>query len=190
MYNGKSQIKARTWRREAKDDQSYGFATGRLRVLEQFMLTHEDLVLFSDRTTDLHVLHDILDNAEYPAADKLDLRFSLEERKVDHEIIEVAPASQLPRVLLLEKDYHNAKWILKQVLLSARAEEGKEAHAAKFGEQLSDLDDEDIDLSFEQLLDRAESLQDKEARDAVQHAEVLAKPDGIPIDSKGKGGGS
>lgn len=115
---------ARSWRRIPSNDALFAHATGRIRVLETKLLKQEELTLFSDRMTNPGVLNDILDRADFPLGQTLDERFSLEEKKTDRELKEMAGRSQLPKILLLEKDYHNAKWMLKQLLLAAQSDSG------------------------------------------------------------------
>lgn len=116
----KNNINIRSWNRDIRNDQLFAYATGRISILETKLLKHEELTLFSDRLTNLTILNDILDRADYPLARTLEERFNLEEKKIDKELKEMASRSLLPRVLLLEKDYHNAKWMLKKLLLSAQ----------------------------------------------------------------------
>ncbi len=129
----KTKGRPRSWHRQVTQDQRFGHATGRLRVLEGLLLHHDELTLFSDRTTDLAVLGDILDRAAYPQAETLDERYAREEERIDALIKEVAAQSVLPQVLLLEKDYHNVKWMLKSLLLQARHE--VKAQGAKIGQE-------------------------------------------------------
>lgn len=168
--NKEHTVQCRKWVRESKNDPMFAYATGRIRVLENNLLKHEELTLFSDRMTNLAILNDILDKAHYPLAKTLDGRFVLEERQTDAELKEMAGRTILPRILLLEKDYHNAKWMLKQLMLAASAEQG--SGQSQPVSDLNHVDSADKDESvaenheFSTIISGDEKVQ-REALDAI-----------------------
>ncbi len=106
-----------TWQRKAKNEISFAHATGRLRAKANLRLPKETLLSFADPHVELKRLHEALDHAGYPAADTLEERLEL-KRTTDLEMLKrVTNRNTLPVAMALPNDFHNLKWLLKNVLL-------------------------------------------------------------------------
>lgn len=107
----------RSWLRKAENDVRFAHATGRLRSLAVANMTAETLLRFSDNTTSVQQLHEFLDQANYPAASTLEERIEKGAAKNLFLLRETAVRTSLPEIFALDSNFHNLKWLLKNLLL-------------------------------------------------------------------------
>lgn len=106
-----------TWQRKLENEISFAHATGRLRAKAGLRLPTETLLSFADPHVAPKRLHEALDHAAYPVADTLEERLEL-KKIADLELLKsVTNRNTLPEALALPNDFHNLKWLLKNILL-------------------------------------------------------------------------
>lgn len=106
-----------TWQRKAENEISFAHATGRLRAKASLRLPNDVLLSFADPQVALKRLHEALDHAAYPAADTLEERLELKKAADLVMLRNVTNRNTLPVALALPNDFHNLKWLLKNILL-------------------------------------------------------------------------
>lgn len=109
------------WLRKAKNDVRFAHATGRLRSLAAAYMSEETLLRFSDNATSIQQLHEFLDQANYPAAATLEARVELGARMNLLMLKATAVRTLLPAAFALESNFHNLKWLIKNLLLHKEA---------------------------------------------------------------------
>lgn len=115
----------KTWQRKLENEISFAHATGFLRAKAGLRLSADTLLSFADPHVALKRLHEALDHALYPVADTLEERLELKKVADLNMLKSVTNRNTLPVALALPNDFHNLKWLLKNVLLS-QAEEKKQ----------------------------------------------------------------
>ncbi len=108
-------------------DPRFAYAAGRIGVLETRLLSFEQLMPFADNTVQPSELHQILDSAGYPEHETLESRVDLMEQVLYDRLRDLAGRSMLPTFVSLERDFHNLKWFMKNLLLQVHGT--SEAHA-------------------------------------------------------------
>lgn len=114
----------KTWERKSENEISFAHATGRLRALANVRLSRENLLLFADKKVPSKRLHELLDHAAYPSANTLEERLDLKQQQDMTLLRYVCNRNTLPQVMALTADFHNLKWLLKNLLL-CQAEQNK-----------------------------------------------------------------
>lgn len=106
-----------TWQRKVENEISFAHATGRLRAKASLRLPNDVLLSFADPQVALKRLHEALDHAAYPAASTLEERLELKKAADLVMLRNVTNRNTLPVALALPNDFHNLKWLLKNILL-------------------------------------------------------------------------
>lgn len=125
-------LKARHWDRPVVPDSTFGFATGRIRMRENNLMSHEELMRLAEPSATAQDWTNQLNASGYPQAESLRARLDAMAVQNDRFLREVAGQTPLARALLLEYDYHHVKVMLKTWLLATR-------EAARHGEDRNDL---------------------------------------------------
>ena len=123
-------MKKRVWDRSIKANSDFGYATGRIRVREGQLLSRDALLRLASAGTEQAEWNQILNQASYPPAASIRERLHAMLESNDAFLLEVADQTALPRVLLLEYDYHHLKVMLKTWLLSLRQVADEQAEQA------------------------------------------------------------
>lgn len=109
--------RARTRHVLPQADPRFAYAAGRIGVLETRLLSFEQLMPFADNTVPPADLHQILDSAGYPEDQILERRVDQIEQVIYDRLEDLAGRSLLPTFVGLERDFHNLKWFMKNILL-------------------------------------------------------------------------
>lgn len=109
-------------------DPRFAYAAGRIGVLETRFLSFEQLMPFADNTVPPTELHQILDSAGYPEHETLEERVELMEGVLYDRLRDLAGRSLLPVFVSLERDFHNLKWFLKNLLLQVHGSDDAEVN--------------------------------------------------------------
>ncbi len=107
------------WNREPKLDPELAAATGRLRVLEERMLSTEDFRRLATDTVSFAERADILERAGYTGDGSLESRVLKARDQNDRLLKELSGTDEesLSTFLLLDLDYHNAKAMVRYFVL-------------------------------------------------------------------------
>lgn len=120
--------------RPIEADGSFGYATGRIRVRESSLLDRDALMRLAASASDAGDWNNALNQAGYPAAPSIRERMHRMLEENDRFLLEITGQTTLPRILLLEHDYHHLKVMLKTWLLSVRGDSETEASERDSGD--------------------------------------------------------
>lgn len=108
------------WRHKPELDNRFASATGRVRVLEERMLTSEDFRHLADPRLSFVQRREILSKAGYSGEDSTEALVLAARDELDDTLYVLSRGTKLADFLLLDLDYHNAKAIVRFLLLEQR----------------------------------------------------------------------
>mgnify|MGYP001358283978 CR=1 FL=1 len=117
------------WQRESKPDIRFAAATGRIRVLEEKMLSEEDFLHLADPHVSFSQRREILNKAGYSGEGSNEQVILQGRDKQDRLLYELSEGTNLATVLLMDLDYHNLKAIVRFLLLEQHEQQAAASRA-------------------------------------------------------------
>lgn len=179
MHNNSTQ---NLWRRPMQTDVRFASATGRVRVLEEQMLTDEDFRLLADSRISFSQRRDILAKAGYTGDGSTEQIILAARDEQDILLKQLSGRSGLATVLLLDLDYHNVKAMVRHLLLEQH-EQSDAATGLAAAEKFNHEDGERIPHNLRPLIRRTAPTAPEAVFDVLvdlmRGSGVAAAPSGI-----------